>query len=173
MANQEKAELSQQVSSLWADVSQLQQKAEDAEMKLATSNSKVNELEHKVADLELTSTQSLTEIEVLKKSEAELLHKSNTYEEKLERLRQQLAKAEMKAIAELRKSKLFEENMILLQSSAIEVGRKEAIDIYSEVHPELKENPCLTEIYNSTASQEFDTRFQQFLNGADLTEEED
>lgn len=159
MANQERAELKQQVTSLRADVSQLQQRAEDAEMKLATSNSKVDKLEHKVADLELASTQSLAKTEALKKENAKLLQRSNNFEEQLVQLRQQLAEAEVKAIADFRKSKLFEENMILLQSSAIEVGQKEAIDICSEVHPELKENPRLVEIYNSTASQEFDNQF--------------
>lgn len=118
-----------------AEVNNIRQGKEDVDLMLATSNSKVDELENKVANLEFSFNQASTENESLKKDKAELLHQKDAFEEKLGHLPQQLAEAEAKAVVDFRRSQLFEENMILLQSSAMEVGQTKAIDVCSEIYP--------------------------------------
>lgn len=72
-ANQQRAGLTQRNNALQAEISNLQQKAGDADLRLATSNFKVDELEHKVADLKNASNQALAEKESLNKDKTELL----------------------------------------------------------------------------------------------------
>lgn len=168
-----RAELTQKNTDLEAGMNQLRQKAEDAEMRLATSNSRVDELENKVADLELASTQSVNEVEFLKKNMADLAQKLESEQKMNNLLRQKLIDAEIKAIQDFRKSNFFEENLLLIQGSAMEVGQRNAIEACAQVHPDLnREDPRIAELFNPQAAQEFDELFQRFVDGADLRDDD-
>lgn len=168
-ANQLRAKQARKIAALEAEVTTLRQGKEEADMRLATSNSRVDELENKVANLEFSSTQALSESESLKKDKTDLLQQKKALEDQLAHLPQQSIEAENRAVVEFRRSQLFEENMLLLHGSAMEVGQTKTIDVRSEVCPQLdKEDPRLTELYSSTAAQEFNTQFKQFLDEADL-----
>lgn len=88
-----------------------------------------------------------------------LLQQKEALEQQLAHLPQQLAKAKAEAVAEFRRSQLFEKNLLLLlQGAVMQMGQTNAIDVCLEVCPQLnKEDPRLSELYNSTADQEFNS----------------
>lgn len=87
---------------------------------------------------------------------------------------QQLAVAKTEVVADFKKSEFFEENMLLLQGPVMQMGQTKAIDVCSEVCPQLnKEDPRFVELYNPNAEVDFESQFQKFAEGADLREDEE
>lgn len=74
-------------------------------------------------------------MESLRQERETWLKQKGDLEKQLANLPQQLAEAKAEAVAEFKRSMFFEENLILLQGSAIQMGQTRAIDVCSEVYP--------------------------------------
>lgn len=158
--------------------SSLREGKEEADVRFATSNSKVDELQDRIAEMEFSSTKALSQIEFLQKHQEAVMKRENDLEQRLAQLSDsfawQLAKAKVEAIAEFKRSEFFEENMILMQGSAMQMDQTKAIDVCSEVFPQLdKKDSRLTQLYSSSVELDFEMQFEEFKNGADLRDAEE
>lgn len=172
-ASQVMAEQAKENSSLKLEVTKLQELKEEAEMKCAAFNSLVAELEKRNADIEACYVQASSDVASLQKDKEDGLKREKDLEQQVADLTHQLASAKAEAAADFKKSEFFEENMLLLQGSVMQMGQTKAINICSEICPQLnKEDSRLADLYNPDAEADFESRFQKFTEGSDLRDEE-
>lgn len=81
-----------------------------------------------------------------KKDKANL---SQQFEQRVESVRTE-------AIAEFKQSEFFTDKLLAMQTSVVEAGQTQAIDVCLEIAPNLdKQDPQIAELYNPLAFDEF------------------